>query len=132
MVTGKEVRVVYVAVRPRAAGLARISLPPKPTARTRALRPCIICRCQPQPTQENTSANSRYRPLCQDHRSSRAERPTLGNVIGLNPLHDYDGWRFIIYAQDIAAKSPNGFNYAAQLTEIEARLREQHHDVEPL
>jgi hypothetical protein len=51
---------------------------------------------------------------------------TLGNVIGLNPFHDYDSWRFIIDAQVIAAKSPNGFDYPGQLKKIEARLREQH------
>lgn len=51
---------------------------------------------------------------------------TLGNVIGLNPFHDYDGWRLIIGAQDIATKSRSGFDYPAQLKKIEAELREQH------
>jgi hypothetical protein len=51
---------------------------------------------------------------------------SLGNVIGLNPFHDYTGWRIVILAADIAGQSPKGIDYATQLRDIESRMREQH------
>jgi hypothetical protein len=50
----------------------------------------------------------------------------LGNVIGLNPFHEYGAWRLVTASAEVAAKSPNGLDYAARLTSIEAALREQH------
>lgn len=50
----------------------------------------------------------------------------LGNVIGLNPFHEYGAWRLVIASADVAAKSPNGLDYSASLSAIEAALREQH------
>ena len=50
----------------------------------------------------------------------------LGNVIGLNPFHEYGAWRLVIASGEVAAKSPNGLDYNAQLAAIEAALREQH------
>jgi hypothetical protein len=51
---------------------------------------------------------------------------SLGNVIGLNPFHDYAAWRIVIIAGDVSARSSNGFDYPGQLAVIQARLREQH------
>lgn len=51
---------------------------------------------------------------------------SLGNVIGLNPFHEYAAWRLVVVAAELAANSPNGFDYSAQLIAIEARLREQY------
>ncbi|MCC8962251.1 hypothetical protein H8A95_07940 [Bradyrhizobium sp. Pear76] len=51
---------------------------------------------------------------------------TLGNVIGLNPFHDYAAWRILILSAQVAAKSPNGLDYDRQLAATEAALREQH------
>ena len=56
----------------------------------------------------------------------RATDDTLGNVIGLNPFHDYAPWKLLAIASTVAAQSPNGFEYEAQLRSIEARLRETH------
>ncbi|WP_223262842.1 hypothetical protein [Sphingobium sp. SCG-1] len=50
----------------------------------------------------------------------------LGNVIGLNPFHEYGAWRLVIASAEVAARSPNGLDYTARLTAIEAALREQH------
>lgn len=50
----------------------------------------------------------------------------LGNVIGLNPFHEYGAWRLIIASAEVATKSPNGLDYSARLAAIEAALREQH------
>ncbi|MGY5790232.1 hypothetical protein ACXHXM_08170 len=51
---------------------------------------------------------------------------SLGNVIGLNPFHDYAAWRLVILAADVAGRSLKGFDYQAQLTAIESDLRRQH------
>lgn len=51
---------------------------------------------------------------------------TLGNVIGLNPFHEYGAWRLVIASGEVAVKSPNGLNYNARLATIEADLRELH------
>jgi hypothetical protein len=51
---------------------------------------------------------------------------SLGNVIGLNPFHDYTSWRIVILAADIAGQSPQGIDYSTQLRDIESRMREQH------
>lgn len=59
----------------------------------------------------------------------RAPEPSdvaLGNVIGLNPFHEYGAWRLVIASGEVAAKSPNGLDYNARLAAIEAALREQH------
>lgn len=50
----------------------------------------------------------------------------LGNVIGLNPFHEYAAWRLVIASAEVAAKSPIGLDYNARLAGIEAALREQH------
>ena len=50
----------------------------------------------------------------------------LGNVIRLNPFHEYGAWRLVIASAEVAATSPNGLDYSARLTAIEAALREQH------
>lgn len=49
-----------------------------------------------------------------------------GNVIGLNPFHDYAAWRLIILASEVAAKSSAGIDYAAQLKSIESRLQQNY------
>jgi hypothetical protein len=51
---------------------------------------------------------------------------TLGNVIGLNPFHNYASWRFIMGTREIAVRSSKGFDYPGQLKSIEARLRQQY------
>ncbi|WP_322883400.1 hypothetical protein U8C37_25560 (plasmid) [Sinorhizobium medicae] len=53
---------------------------------------------------------------------------TLGNVIGLNPFHDYAAWRLVLHAAEVAAKSAKRIDYPAQLASIEADLRRQHAD----
>lgn len=58
-----------------------------------------------------------------------APKPTdlaLGNVIGLNPFHEYGAWRLVIASAEVATKSPNGMDYDGRLAAIEAELREQH------
>jgi hypothetical protein len=50
--------------------------------------------------------------------------PLLGNVVGLNPFHDYAAWRMVVLAQEIA-QQPTGVRfYDAELARIEAKLRE--------
>lgn len=51
---------------------------------------------------------------------------SLGNVIGLNPFHDYTAWRLVILASEVAERTLKGFDYHAQLTAIESGLRRQH------
>jgi hypothetical protein len=50
----------------------------------------------------------------------------LGNVIGLNPFHEYTPWRLVQLSADVAAQSFTGLDYPGQLASIEAKLREQH------
>lgn len=50
--------------------------------------------------------------------------PLLGNVVGLNPFHDYAAWQMLVLAQEIA-EQPTGVRvYDAELARIEAKLRE--------
>lgn len=51
---------------------------------------------------------------------------SLGNVIGLNPFHDYPAWRLVVLTAEITAKSLKGFDYQAQLNAIDLDLRRQH------
>jgi hypothetical protein len=53
---------------------------------------------------------------------------TLGNVIGLNPFHDYAAWNLLAVASDVASQSPRGFDYEGQLNTIELRLRQEHRE----
>jgi hypothetical protein len=58
--------------------------------------------------------------------ASSATDHSLGNVIGLNPFHEYAAWRLVVATAELAANSGNGLDYSAQLTARETRLREQH------
>ncbi|RWP58111.1 MAG: hypothetical protein E5V60_07815 [Mesorhizobium sp.] len=49
-----------------------------------------------------------------------------GNVIGLNPFHEYTPWRLVQVSADIASSSFDGQDYPGRLAAIEAKLREQH------
>jgi hypothetical protein len=51
---------------------------------------------------------------------------TLGNVIGLNPFHDFPAWKAVCLASSIPADRSGGFNYYTELAAIELRLRETH------
>ncbi len=51
---------------------------------------------------------------------------TLGNVIGLNPFHDYPAWKAVQLASSIPADRPGGFDFFAELRAIELKLREVH------
>lgn len=55
-----------------------------------------------------------------------AQDQTLGNVMGLNPFHDYAAWRMLSVASAVTSHSQRGFDYQAQLRDIEARMREEH------
>ncbi|POF32285.1 hypothetical protein [Roseibium marinum] len=55
-----------------------------------------------------------------------ANDETLGNVIGLNPFHDYAAWETIFIASELAARSTSNLDYAAVLDAIELRLRKEH------
>ena len=53
-----------------------------------------------------------------------ATDPLLGNVLGLNPFHDYAAWQMVLIAQEIA-QQPRGVRvYETELARIEAELRE--------
>ncbi len=61
----------------------------------------------------------------------QAPTPTdmnAGNVIGLNPFHDFAAWANIMKAKEVVQYSPNGFNLDAQIEAIEQRLKEQYED----
>ena len=50
--------------------------------------------------------------------------PLLGNVLGLNPFHDYSAWKMVVLAQEIA-QQPTGVRvYDDEMTRIEIELRE--------
>ncbi|ARQ13720.1 hypothetical protein NXC12_PE00118 (plasmid) [Rhizobium etli] len=51
---------------------------------------------------------------------------SLGNVIGLNPFHEYTPWRLLRLSADLAAEGFEGSDYPGQLAALETRLREQH------
>lgn len=55
-----------------------------------------------------------------------ASDETLGNVMGLNPFHDYPAWETLALASELAPRSPSGLDYSALLDAIEVRLREEH------
>lgn len=50
--------------------------------------------------------------------------PLLGNVVGLNPFHDYAAWQMVVFAQEIAHQPAGVLVYDAELARIEAELRE--------
>jgi len=59
----------------------------------------------------------------------QAPSPTdmnAGNVIGLNPFHDFAVWENITTAREVAQHSPNGFDFDDQIEAIEQRLKEQY------
>lgn len=59
----------------------------------------------------------------------KAPTPTdmnAGNVIGLNPFHDFAVWANIMKAREVAQHSFNGFDYEAQIETIEQRLKKQY------
>lgn len=63
--------------------------------------------------------------LIQTANSPRPTDLTLGNVIGLNPFHDYSAWRMV----ELASRVPRhlqGKTTIAILGEVEARLREEY------
>jgi len=51
---------------------------------------------------------------------------TLGNVIGLNPFHDYAAWETLAIASELAAQSVSGFDYKAQMDTTELRIKEEY------
>jgi hypothetical protein len=55
-----------------------------------------------------------------------ASDQTLGNVMGLNPFHDYGAWEVLAIASELAALSPANPDLDKILEETEARLREEH------
>jgi hypothetical protein len=55
-----------------------------------------------------------------------ASDETLGNVMGLNPFHDYHAWETLAIASELAARGPSSLDYTACLNAIERRLREEH------
>jgi hypothetical protein len=50
--------------------------------------------------------------------------PLLGNVVGLNPFHDYAAWQMVVLAQEIAEQPMGVRLYEAELVRIETELRE--------
>jgi hypothetical protein len=60
-----------------------------------------------------------------DHAPDPTDK-NLGNVIGLDPFHDFVVWATIMKAKEVALHSPNGFDYESQVNAIEQRLREEH------
>lgn len=55
-----------------------------------------------------------------------ARDETAGNLIGLNPFHDFVAWESVMLAREVAADSHNGLSASDQLTMIEADLRDQY------
>ncbi|MBN7763686.1 hypothetical protein JYP52_21340 [Nitratireductor aquibiodomus] len=55
-----------------------------------------------------------------------AKDNTLGNVMGLNPFHDFDAWEIIKIASELAERSPSIQNYDEALAAVEKRIREEH------
>lgn len=51
---------------------------------------------------------------------------TLGNIIGLNPFHDFDAWRVIKLASELARGPARSFNHFADLRNVEERMRQEH------
>jgi hypothetical protein len=51
---------------------------------------------------------------------------SLGNVMGLNPFHDYLAWRVIVLAGQLADERPKGVTYSTEIGEFEGRLRQAH------
>lgn len=49
-----------------------------------------------------------------------------GNIIGLNPFHDFTAWANIMQIKEIAESSNDGFDYDSQLKIIEQHLRDQY------
>lgn len=50
---------------------------------------------------------------------------TLGNVVGLNPFHDYLAWDAVYLTEEVAEDYPD-FDYAREMRDIEAELREEY------
>jgi len=50
----------------------------------------------------------------------------VGNVIGLNPFHDFTAFSNIMQTREIASRSNNGFDYNSQLDGIIKSLKRQY------
>jgi hypothetical protein len=50
----------------------------------------------------------------------------LGNVIGLNPFHEYIPWRLVQISSEVAGYNVGGQDYPSHIAAIKARLREQY------
>ncbi len=48
---------------------------------------------------------------------------TLGNVIGLNPFHDYLAWQLVKEASQLAVEQPDELDYEAQLRGLKAEMQ---------
>lgn len=55
-----------------------------------------------------------------------AQDPRRGNIIGLNPFHDFDAWRAIKLASDLTAETGWSFNRFDDINLAEARLKAAH------
>lgn len=49
----------------------------------------------------------------------------LGNVMGLNPFHDYSAWKIVKRLQDLNISVPDNIDIKSERTAVEAALREQ-------
>lgn len=59
-------------------------------------------------------------------RAPPVDDQTMGNVMGLNPFHDYEGWALLRLAQQAAQLSPGGFSLKLQIDRMEEDLRSRH------
>jgi hypothetical protein len=55
-----------------------------------------------------------------------ASNETLGNLIGLNPFHDYPAWETLAIASELSARSTSGLDYNAQMDATESHLRREY------
>ena len=53
--------------------------------------------------------------------------PALGNVIGLNPFHDFEAWHTLKRLQDLQLNMPERFDIHQEKKEIEEELRARFH-----
>ena len=64
--------------------------------------------------------------FCRVKTAPPAPDDLLGNLVGLNPFHDYQAWLVLNAARRIALKRTDTRPVAEQVTEVRAALQAQH------
>lgn len=88
--------------------------------------PTLLAFCSLLLSVSEWDTDSAVEKLIKILKSPAPQDETLGNVIGLNPFHDYAAWKTLRMIDAVESGHSNDWNYDAQLTSIEQKIRNEH------